>query len=266
MTELDYEAAIRKTFDTLDQWLQQSATVFIPNNGSDLEEDDRDLPWLPLTQLAHVGLQGAADHLDAVRSHVENKHLFAVADLTLCRSALVGASAAVWLLAPDDRADRLERARSLASYAAKHHVQYLTELLQLDPEHENTTRIHEHAVMRRSELFDRRDALGERTRYTTTGMIEEAAAAVFDRRLATEVSLEWQAGSGVAHGLAWSLMGTPDTVEVGPADATGLTEFLAAASLGRMANSYLAAFHMASHGWRLLELRNAAPASTTPEA
>lgn len=253
---MDYEAALRSTFDTLDEWLELSNAAFIPTAGSDLEEDDRDLPWLPLSQLAHVGLQGAADHMDAVRDHITAKHLYAVADLTLSRSALIGAAEAVWLLAPDDRATRLERSRRLAAYAAKYHAQYLTELLELDPQHEGTRRVLEHSVLRKTELFDRRQRLGERTKLETTKMITEAADAVFSAELAAEVSLEWQAGSGVAHGLSWSLLGTPDTVEVGPTDSTGLTEFHAAASLGRMANSYLAAFHMAKHGWRLLGQRD----------
>jgi hypothetical protein len=262
VTDLDYEAALRKTFGTLDRWLQQCALAFVPNPTSDLAEDDQDLPWLPLSQLAHLGLQSAADHLDAVRYRVESKRLFAVADLTLSRSALVGAAEAVWLLAPDDRSVRLLRARRLASYAAKHHVQYLTELLQLDPEHETTNLVLDHAVSRKAELSDRRETLGERTKLETTQMIKEAAEAVFDSALTAEVSLEWQSGSGVAHGLSWSLLGTPDTVEVGPPDSTGLTEFHAKATLGRMANSYLAAFHLATHGWRLLGLRNGRPATT----
>ncbi len=60
------------------------------------------------------------------------------------------------------------------------------------------------------------------------------------------------------HGLAWSVLGTVDRVQSSDADASGIAKFQASGSLGRMANGYLAAFHIACHGWRLLELRNTA--------
>lgn len=247
---------MRGTFDQLDEWLRLGAKAFVPVPGSELHMDDQDWPWMPISQLAHVGLQAAADHLDAVRLHLKSRKLFAVADLTLSRSALIGASAAVWLLAPDERTERLKRARTLASYAAKHHTQYLIALHRLSPDHEATKRVGEHAAMRKAELDAKRAALGERTKLDTTRMISDAAAAVFAADIAAEADLEWQSGSGAAHGLAWCLLGAPSTVQAGPVDNSGMTEFHASGSIGRIANSYMAAFHLCKHGWSLLKRRN----------
>jgi hypothetical protein len=115
MDDRERESRIRSTFGELDQWLDLSAEAFVPTVGSTLHVDDLDWPTMPVSQLAHVGLAVAADHLDAIRCHLDASHLFALADQTISRSALVGASQAVWLLAPDERSDRLARARMLAA-------------------------------------------------------------------------------------------------------------------------------------------------------
>ena len=68
------------------------------------------------SQLAWNGLAGAADHLSAIRRHVEARQLFPFSHLTLCRSALIGAAQAVWVLSPDDSQTRIKRARVVAVY------------------------------------------------------------------------------------------------------------------------------------------------------
>lgn len=253
---------MRSTFDELGQWLASAAQVFVPNAGSALHEDDQDWPTLPVSQLAHVGLAVAADHLDAIRSHLNAPHWFAFADLTICRSALVGASQAVWLLAPDDRPDRLARARMLAADALRYHGQYMAALKAANPNEPNAPLVASHIAMRSAELKAKRLEGGSVVRHENTRMIREAATAAFPPELAAEASLEWQSGSGAAHGFAWPILNSPNTKQIGAAaDDAGLVEFQAAASLGRIANGYFAAFHMARAGWSLLKGRNAVAAS-----
>lgn len=261
MDDRELESRMRSTFAELDQWLASAARVFIPTVGSPLHEDDQDWPTLPVSQLAHVGLAVAADHLDAIRCHLNALHLFALADLTICRSALVGASQAVWLLAPGDRPDRLARARMLAADALRYHGQYMEALKAVHPDDPNAPLVASHVAMRSAELKAKRLEAGSLVRHENTRMIREAATAVFPPDLAAEASLEWQSGSGAAHGFAWPIFNSPSTKQVGAADGAGLVEFHAAASLGRMANGYLAAFQMARAGWSLLKSRNAVAAS-----
>jgi hypothetical protein len=258
MDDRERESRIRSTFGELDQWLGLSAEAFVPTVGSTLHVDDLDWPTMPVSQLAHVGLAVAADHLDAIRCHLDASHLFALADQTICRSALVGASQAVWLLAPDERSDRLARARMLAADALKYHGQFLMALQVAQPDDPNVPEVAAHVEMRSAELKAKRLEAGPLVRHENTRMIREAATAVFPPALAAEASLEWQSGSGAAHGFAWPVLGSSSTRQVGVADGTGLAEFQAAASLGRMANGYLAAFHMARAGWSLLKRRNEA--------
>lgn len=257
MDTVDHGKLIRSTFAELDRWIESMAVAFVPAAGSALHEDDLDWPTLPVSQLAHVGLAVAADHLDAIRCHIDARHLFAFADLTICRSALVGASQAVWLLAPEDRAERLTRARMLAADALKYHSQYMETVKVAQPAEPNAQLVASHLAMRKAELKAKRLEAGVLAPHQNTAMIREAAAAVFAPDAAAEAGLEWQSGSGAAHGFAWSLLNSPETKQVGDADGAGLAEFHGRASLGRIANGYLAAFHMARAGWSLLERRNA---------
>ncbi|MHA0290193.1 hypothetical protein ACXYX3_27635 (plasmid) [Mycobacterium sp. C3-094] len=258
MDEQEQLTAFRKSFVELDQWRLRGRQTFVPASGGDLYEDDLDWPWLPVSQLAFVGLQAATDHMLALRCHIEARQLFPFADQTLCRSALVGAAEAVWVLAPDERAERLKRARTLAAYTLKHHSQYLTALRVSigEPTHENTDLVAERVELRKSELETKRATDRQHGRLDTTAMINTAAASAFAPRFAKEVNLEWQAKSGAAHGLAWSILGTVDTQQ-GQADEAGMTDIYAAGSLARIANCYFAALHLARHGWALLDKRNA---------
>jgi hypothetical protein len=51
--------------------------------------------------------------------------------------------------------------------------------------------------------------------------------------------------------------GQQSTVQAGPADANGLAHFQAAGSFDRIANPYMAAYHLTDHGWDLLRRRGA---------
>jgi hypothetical protein len=261
MNDRELESRIRSTFGEVDQWLGLAAEAFIPTAGSTLHDDDRDWPTMPVSQLAHVGLAVAADHLDAIRCHVDARHSFALADLTICRSALVGASQAVWILAPDERSERLTRARMLAADALKYHSQYMEAFKATRPDDPNAPLVATHIAMRSAELKAKRLKAGALVPHQNTRMIREAASVVFTPEVSAEASLEWQSGSGAAHGFVWPILNSPDTKQVGSADDTGLAEFHGGASLGRMANGYFAAFHMARAGWSLLNSRNAVRAS-----
>jgi hypothetical protein len=127
-------AAIESTFDTLSHWFERLGTPYIPESNSTLEADDLDWPFMPVSQVAWVGLAGAADHLDAIRHQIISRRLFSFAQLTLCRSALVGASQVVWVLVPDNPLIRVRRARAVAAYVYEHRLKYLYELRGLYPE------------------------------------------------------------------------------------------------------------------------------------
>jgi hypothetical protein len=251
------ERVVRSTFPRLSEWQAKLAQPYRPADGTDLAVDDDDWPPMPLSTIAWSGLAAAADHLAAIQRHVEARVLFPMSHLTLCRTALVGAAQAVWVLAPDDRIERLVRNRTVTAYLYKNHLQYLRGLQELaDVPHVGTDTVAGIVDQRMAELHKKRTAASETAKLNTTRMIEEAAVSAFvEPDIVAQAKLVWQSGSGVAHGLPWPLFGTPGTVQSKEADSNGVAEFQAGGSLGRIGNHYMAAFHLAEHGWRLLGQR-----------
>lgn len=229
-----------------------------PEPATDLAIDDEDWPYFPPSTIAWTGISSATDHLDAIRRHVDAHFTFPIAHLTMCRSALVGAAQTVWVLAPEDRTTRLLRFRTVLAYAYKKHQQYLGELQELyGTSHIGTGLVADLVNERKQQLADKRKADGQRGDLDTTEMIRQAAEGAFPGQpaLAAEAVLVWRSSSGAAHGLAWPLLGTSGTVQTKLADKDGVGEFQAGGSLARMGNVYMAAFHFADRGWKLLRQR-----------
>lgn len=222
---------------------------------------------MPVSEIARHGLQAAADHLSAVRLHIEASRPFVFSDLTLCRSALLGAATAVWVLVPDEPAVRLTRSRTVALEEHRKHRQYLRDLRAIAPQHEDTATVAAIVQSYVSELEQKRAGAGEKSELDSTAVIREAVRAVLNADHAAEAVLAWRSSSGAAHGFMWQMMGTADTVQSSAADEKGFAEFIVGASLSRFSNCYLAAFITAQHGWKLLRQRGGkTPRSQTDPA
>ena len=97
---------------------------------------------------------------------------------------------------------------------------------------------------------------GQKSRLDKTSMIREAASQPFrDPALVDETMSIWRTGSGAAHGFQWLLLGQANTRQAGRSDEQGIAAFHAAGGIGRIANPYMCAFHLARHGWQLLDQR-----------
>lgn len=210
-----------------------------------------------------MGMSASLDHLLALRWHIDTARdqpirLFPFAHFTLCRSALLGAAQAVWVLAPPERTVRLARSRTVVVYLQEQHLRYLR-ALQLwgrdDPD-PATQEVAAHVEGRQDEMTCIRQADGQKSALNATNMIRDAAQAVFDDpSLVAEVLCAWQEGSGAAHALIWPLLGHADTVVTSGPDEFGRVEAQAAGGFGRFAQNYMAAFLMLDGAWRLLRMR-----------
>lgn len=254
---------IEDTFSDLDLWDRRTSAGFVPQPGSVLALDDEDWkPWR-LSQLAFGGLAAAQDHLEAIRVHIEARRLFPLATDTLLRGALLGAAQAVWLLAPDDRAERLDFARCAAAEMHKRHREWLTDLRKIPAEpHEGTETVYAHVMEREDELMAKRAAVGQSRKFEATNIIERAADTVFGPATVTEARTVWRSLSGAAHGLAWPLLGRTGTEQTSAADGQGMADFQSGGSLDASLNAYLLAYGLSVKGWELLDLRGSAPAQT----
>ncbi len=262
MDEAEAQRVVQGTFKKLDTW-DSVHGPFIPGSGSELRGDDYDWPLFGVSQVAWTGLQAAVDNFQAMRWHLDGRKTasprhFLYAHLTLCRAALVGASQAVWVLAPDDRDLRVQRARSVVAYTQHQHERYLKALQEwAKVPHPGTDAVLARVQQRIGEMDAKRASDGQKGTLHTTEMIRVAAEHVFPSTVAVEVVLAWQEGSGAAHGLVWPILGQPSTVQAGPADDNGLAAFEAAGSFDRIANLYMAAYHLTDRGWDLLRRRGA---------
>lgn len=197
------EQMIRSTFTDLDDWGLRLQQPWRPDPGTPLETDDLDWPPFPVTQVAVAGLDSARDHLQAVRVHIDAGQLFPFAQSRLLRTAALAAAQAVWVLAPEGSAERVERARICVLEINDQHRKFLTDLQSLAPEpHEGTDKVAAHVATRLGELKALRAADGQTETFNATGIIRSAALSTFgDEAIALEAQVEWRRGSGAAHGL-----------------------------------------------------------------
>ena len=251
---------VARTFPSLDEWSATLGEPFMPEPGSDLDEDDEDWPPHRASQVAAHGLIGARDHLQAVRRLLEARELFPLAQSSLTRAALVGASQTVWMLAPADRPTRLRRARTLAHDNYRHHLSYINTALTLPAELllSSASDAAVHIDLRREQLAAKRTDDGQADRPNVTDIVEWAANDIYGEGsvLATQTVLVWRSTSGAAHGYLWGLLGQPGTV-IRPDDAEEEMAFYdVAGNMIAVGFNYLSAYHMARKGMELLMLRS----------
>ncbi len=252
---------IEGTFGDLDLWDARTTAGFVPEPGSPLALDDEDWkPWR-LSQLAIGGLAASHDHLEAIRVHIEARRLFPLATDTLLRGALLGAAQAVWLLAPEDQATRLDFSRCAAAEMHRRHREWLSDLRKIPAEpHEGTEKVYAHVFKREGELQAKREAIGQARKFDSTNIIERAAAAAFGPATATEARTVWRALSGAAHGLSWPMLGRVGTQQTSAVDDDGMADFRSGGSLDASLNGYFLAYRLSVKGWELLDLRGSVPA------
>lgn len=251
--------AIRATYPTLDEWRDTLSEIIVPPPGSALAVDDEEWPYLSASSLVSVGLASAREHLHAVRLLIEARELFPAATATVCRSALIGASLAVWMLQPDEREERLRRSLSLAVEDYKRHIQFGRDVKELFPDALITPTADEQLdrlELRRSQVMSLLGNLGGLLEVSLTDDVIPSALeyAVPDASQRAQMLVRWRSMSGAAHALAWHYFGY-DGTSASDLDAGGVGRIAIGGDIGRLTMDYFPPFHVASAGWRLFEER-----------
>lgn len=103
--------ALVQLFPRIKAWRERTSAVSLrPAPGSQLAKDDQLVHPYQISHAATGALVSAVDHMDALRTLVEDAHVVhARAPLTLLRGSLENASVAVWLLAASNRKERIRR-------------------------------------------------------------------------------------------------------------------------------------------------------------
>lgn len=105
-------AALTQILDTaadLDRWRLRAHRVEEPERGSELAVDDEIFQRMAISQFTRLSLMAAGEHLRLALDGIQAKQLYPSSHFTVLRGALVGASQAVLILAPEDRDVRRER-------------------------------------------------------------------------------------------------------------------------------------------------------------
>jgi hypothetical protein len=213
-----------------------------PTPGSELSVDDDQADPYHVSHAAWRSLSTAGDHLsclDVLMRDAKTIHMYA--PFTLLRSALENGSAAIWMLEPPQREERLARRFRFAIEDIKNGERARKLTGQTGPRTEEERIEQIRAIAARAGLHSA--ALSKRAAYS------EIIQAVDESRNARHtVEMSWKVCSGFAHGDMWS------TLMASPAE-DGVGTFKIEANLSLLMNVTTLAVAVTKSGWQLFDQR-----------
>lgn len=261
--EQDAERSIRGTFPQIDAW--HSAKRFTAIPGSELHADDRDWLPMPLTETVRLKLDLAAEQLHQVKVMIEAGELSLSSQRVLVRTALISASIATWILAPDDAVTSRGRHRLLIEQTMFRHQQALAEQAALEklagqPVQPNLQAVLDRTAQGLGEIRQLRASDQQIEMWNDTEIIRKAALWAFRNQVdpgavAKEAVLEFRITSDAAHGLAWGLFNSSGMRATSPVDSHGRALMVAKPTYAALANGYRAAYWISTAAWQLLQQR-----------
>lgn len=249
-----YLVAMEDTFADLDGWRLRGAKVEEPQRDSDLYVDDLVFSSMPMSQMARLSLLSASEHLRVVRDTLTARNLYPTAVHTVLRSALVGASQAVWMLHPDDGTVRQERGLILVEEVIRQSRVVLVEPGKTSPSPSEAAAIKEQVRFLDERLARVRSLRTSATQLNQTTLIGWALEHTFsDPALQDAGRIWWRRMSSDAHVLGWSLFQRSVVSQVDR--RSGIATFNGSGTLEELANPYVACFRVLKHGWSLFDRR-----------
>lgn len=253
MTHQEYLDTIRATYPALDRWQERVKHVELPDSGSDLDADNAIFPHHRISEIARISLASAGEHLRLARTAIEQHDYYPSAHFTTLRGAMVGASQAVWVLAPDDSPTRQNRGLRVLAEMYKWLGSYFDTVATFTS---NTTADNANIAAQQQWLAGRQahvDSLLTTKGLVATRVIKEALEHTFPvRQREAGISL-WQQMSGDSHNLGWPMM---QRSLFGPVDSqTGLAEARAGGDIRLIAEPFMLGKLLLDEGWKLFDIR-----------
>lgn len=252
-------------------------------SGSPLARDDEDYPRLPTSTLAWVGLTTASEHLTMVADILEGESpkSFPTAYQTLCRTVMLGAGQAVWLMTGNAR-ERLHRSRLIAADERWNYRQFLNDWVKDDylTSEVSSTAVQE-AQKRIQDLDAEKRTLegkmkdsgwsGRDLSFAATRMLRDVAnhmaaqppngAGAPDEWLRINGSWQWRMGSGDAHARLWPRLVRPGE-RIPLLDGSKTRLLISTGSLEQIGVVVGTAVLTTQEGFRLWDERRRAPAAS----
>ncbi|USQ80101.1 hypothetical protein NF556_00090 [Ornithinimicrobium faecis] len=268
MDEDPWLARIQRAVDAVHGWEDRTQRPESPDPGSALAGDDQLNPQHPASLVAWSSIGTAVDHLGLAADSLEREggaRLRPTAFYTVCRSALVAASQAVWVMTGNRQA-RLQRVRWCEAEEHLGRSQLLRDYLNesafqadVSPEfHREVGDLRDRSVERRKRVLAEINGKS----FTVTGMLQDVAAIVAadDPWLARAYAFEWRMSSGGAHARLW-----PQELRPGhklPVLGTSTTLRYTTGSTETYGQSLGAATLVTSEAFRLWDERRVSSATT----
>jgi hypothetical protein len=263
------EARLGRMIPEVNHWWQHAQDAPPVEGGSDFANDD--VPYLRVSLLAWHSAFVAAEHLHfALTAMRMTRTLYPSANMTSLRTALLASSHAVWVLAPDLREDRQERAMRLQSNDLRDQMAMVRDLATLPDDQaavrdEELSRLGARLTMHKTvaETLGLRDAAT--SRMSDTDVIAWAAKHVHaddESDLVHASQLLWRFGSSAAHGQRSFALRRLDTSSKRAAGADTVMTYAGdlASDVVPAASASLATIREA---FRLFALRNTTPAASS---
>ncbi|WP_034270636.1 hypothetical protein [Actinospica robiniae] len=246
--------ALVQLFPRIKAWRERTSAVSLrPAPGSQLAKDDQLVHPYQISHAATGALVSAVDHMDALRTLVEDAHVVhARAPLTLLRGSLENASVAVWLLAASNRKERIRRRLRWQWEDEKYGVEAAKLIGRPHGPTLDERKAKIAGVARACELDDD-DVARLFTRGVSFGWVVKTAGdeALGGPRGET-AKFVWMGASGIAHVQNWAVLSLLQREEVGDS-SEGIVGLHLSVSDNFLYLSWLAAAAMIAEGWRLLD-------------
>lgn len=250
------DASVQKKWQELapliDRMMQRTDTPgeFPVRAGSSLAGDDRAADPYHVSHMLGMCLTAGVDHLHAVKALVVDLGVLHVAaPSSLARGALENFAAAYWILGPERRRERVERA---LRWYAKNIKDGNRAASPLDLPGQRTL---EEKLQKLDAVVERcgLDPRSVRRGYTSTEVVKYAEENAPNLNLG--VLLPWQISSGFAHGRPWAYLGVSEREE-DPTESPNIKSVRLTSDLTRALYPTLAAMHLLERFLQLYEARS----------
>jgi hypothetical protein len=249
-------AELLRLLGAVDDWVARidpNAERRHPALGSPLRGDDERTHPYEISHAAWHALSHAVDQLHCLRSVLRDAQMIHMyAPYSLVRPALENASAAVWMLHPANRIERITRRLRYAAVDIRNGEQAKELVGAVGPRSEEA-RLDEVRDLAKLAGVDPDDVVRKVGYWQIVNAANEVLAAG-----SKAVPFTWKLCSGIAHGDLWTTISAAERVEL-PGAPPGMGVFQLTANLKILMYVTTFATHMTMLGWRLYDERRRAP-------
>ncbi|MEU7677173.1 hypothetical protein AB0C42_20460 [Micromonospora taraxaci] len=246
-------AEMFRHLDKIEPWLKRmdpDGPHERPRERSQMRRDDKETHPYQLSQAAWHSLSHAVDHLHCLRTLLKDARMMHMyAPYTLARAALENGSAAVWLLAEDDRAERILRRLRFAALDIRG-GEAMKKLVGATGPRSETERLNDiRSIAKRRGVSEvaavKAPSYAEIVK--TAGDTMASGQKVFQ--------ICWRMCSAIAHGDFWATLNVVNRTEL-PGAPAGFAHMKITANVQSLFFVVFFAVEMTAAGWRLYDAQS----------